>query len=313
MASKISSPSAQPVLVEKRFRSMGTDVTVLVPPGHVEAYGLARDTVADWDLRFSRFRLHSELSALNRAAGSAFGASDLLFDVVVAAIEAAEATDGLFDPLLAARMAELGYDRTFDALPAFGEPRVTAAWTPGLWRRISLDARHRTIRLPAGSGIDLGGIAKGIAVDAALARLVAGRVPYAAVNAGGDLAVHGTPPGFVAWPIQVEGAGQVVTLAQGALATSSILQRRWRIGDQEHHHLIDPRTGLPSAGDLVSASVAGATCAQAEVAAKAALLGGWALGAAFIEREHLTGLLVGRDGSIRRIGRWADAGGQVSP
>lgn len=291
---------------------MGTDITVVVPPGHDDAFRLARDTVAAWDLRFSRFRPLSELSALNRAAGTAFAASELLFGAVVVAVEAAEATDGLFDPLLATRMTELGYDRTFDALPAIGEPRLLAAWSPGLWRRISLDPERRTIRLPAGSGIDLGGIAKGMAVDAALACLVAAGLPYAAVNAGGDLAVHGLPPGFIAWPIQVEGTGRVVTLAQGALATSSILQRRWRIGGDDLHHLIDPRTGFPSASDVVSASVAGATCAQAEVAAKAALLGGRAAGAAFIERAHLAGLLVGRDGSAWRIGRWTDAGEEVS-
>jgi len=291
---------------------MGTDITVVVPPGADDAYQLAFETITAWHQRFSRFRPDSELSALNRAAGVPFAASQELFSAARTAVEAARASAGLFDPLLATRMAELGYDRTFAVLPVIGEPRPLAAWTPGRWREIVLDPERWTIRLPADSGLDLGGLAKGMAVDAALASLVAAGVPYAAVNAGGDLAVHGLPPGFAAWPILVEGAGRrVVTLPHGALATSSTMNRRWRMGSDLVHHLVDPRTGLPSTSDVVLASVAAASCAAAEVAAKAALLAGRVAGEAFIEQERLAGLLVGRDGSVRRVGRWSGRDGDL--
>lgn len=299
-------------LVDHHFQSMGTDVTVVLPPGADDAYRLAFDTIVGWDQRFSRFRPDSELSELNRAAGTPFAASDELFGAAFTAVGAAGATAGLFDPLLATRMAELGYDRTFDALPGIREPRPRSAWTPGLWRDIVLDPQRRTIRLPAGSAMDLGGLAKGMAVDAALASLVSAGIPYAAVNAGGDLAVHGLPPGFAAWPILVEGAGsRVVTLPSGALATSSILNRRWRIGSEEMHHLLDPRTGLPSTSGVVLASVAAGSCTEAEVAAKTALLAGRAAGQAFLEDHRLAGLLVGDDGAAWRVGRWADRGEEV--
>jgi len=292
---------------------MGTDITVVVPPEASDASQLAREIIVAWDQRFSRFRADSELSALNRAAGGSFAASEELFRAAEMAVEAARATAGLFDPLLAMRMSELGYDRTYATLPAIGEPRPLAAWTPGRWREIVLDPERRTIRLPADSGMDLGGLAKGMAVDAAVARLVAAGVPYAAVNAGGDLAVHGLPPGFAAWPILVEDAGRrVVTLPHGALATSSTMNRRWRVGSDRFHHLLDPRTGLPSRSDLVHATVAADSCTGAEVAAKAALLAGRVAGEAFIEEERLAGLLVGQDGSVRRVGRWSDRDGDVS-
>jgi thiamine biosynthesis lipoprotein len=302
------SPAARVTpFLEERFRSMGTDVTVLVPPGAGDARQLARETLVAWNDRFSRFTPDSELSELNRAAGTSFSASDELFEAAGTALEAARATNGLFDPLLATRMAELGYDRTFDALPPMRTGTRLAAWTPGLWRQIVLDAERRTIQLPAGSGMDLGGIAKGMAVDAAVARLVRAGVPYAAVNAGGDLAVHGLPPGLAAWTIVVEGAGErTITLPRGGFATSSVMHRRWRVGDDERHHLIDPLTGLPSTSDVVLASVAADNCARAEVAAKAALLAGSAAGAAFILEQRLAGLMVAADGSTRRIGRWSD-------
>ena len=286
---------------------MGTDVTVLIPPGAGDAYTLAQETFVDWNDRFSRFMPESELSTLNRAAGTPFSASDELFEAARRALEAARATGGLFDPLLATRMAELGYDRTFDALPPMRPGKGLAAWIPGLWRQVVLDAARRTIQLPAGSGMDLGGIAKGMAVDAALARVVGAGVPYAAVNAGGDLAVHGLPPGLEAWTIVVEGAGdRTITLRRGGFATSSVMLRRWQVGGDERHHLIDPVTGLQSTSDVVLASVAADSCAQAEVAAKATLLAGSVAGAAFIRKQRLAGLIVGADGSTRRIGRWSD-------
>ena len=142
-----------------------------------------------------------------------------------------------------------------------------------------------------------------MAVDAAVAELVRMGIPYGAVNAGGDLALHGIPPSGDGWSILVEGQGErVVTLDRGALATSTVLERRWSVDGQARHHLLDPRTGLPAEGDIVLASVAAPTCAEAEVAAKVALLSGSVDGEAYLRRVGLPGLLVRVDGLTRRIG-----------
>ncbi len=293
---------ASPELIEHAFRSMGTHVTVLLPADRRDGAGLARAQFEAWDARFSRFRSGSELSRLNAAAGTAVSVSQPMFAAATMAIDAARATAGTFDPLLARRLVELGYDRTFDdleptrALPDLGE------WSPGRWRDVELDVGRRTIRLPAETGLDLGGLAKGMAVDAALAELRRAGIPYAAVNAGGDLAVHGMPPGMRTWSIVVDGAGErAVTILRGALATSTVLERRWRVGAETRHHLLEPRTGLPAASGVVLATVAASTCAQAEVAAKVALLRGPELGAAFLRGHGLAGLLVAEDGTTQRI------------
>ena len=118
-----------------------------------------------------------------------------------------------------------------------------------------------------------------------------------AVNAGGDLAVHGQPPNASGWEIAIDGSvPSQVSLRSGALATSSVERRRWQVDGQPRHHLLDPRTGMPATTGLRSASVAAATCQQAEVAAKAALLLGPAAGSDFLLRRNLSGLLVTDDG-----------------
>jgi thiamine biosynthesis lipoprotein len=305
----MSAPVLAEALVEHTFRSMGTEISVLLPTDGADAASLVRATIEEWDERFSRFRPQGELSLLNASVGAPFLASEALFSATEVAIEAARATNGMFDPLLGRRMSELGYDRTFDELDAQMQLAPPTAWIGGRWREVELDARHRMIRLPPGTGLDLGGIAKGMAVDAAVATLRRAGIAYAAVNAGGDLAVHGLPPGMTSWSILIEGAGErMATLHRGALATSTVLKRRWRVGLEARHHLLDPRSGLPATSGLVLASVAAATCAQAEVAAKVALLQGPIGGAAFLRDRGLAGLLVAADGNTQRISAGVEVG-----
>lgn len=93
---------------------------------------------------------------------------------------------------------------------------------------IALDPDRGRVTLPRGVGLDLGGIAKGLAVDAAIERLRALEIEAALVNAGGDLAAYGLPPGAELWPISVptRQAAMTVALHHGALATSSVSRRR---------------------------------------------------------------------------------------
>jgi thiamine biosynthesis lipoprotein len=291
-----------------RFRSMGTDVTVLLPSAHRREALRAQRLFVDWDKRMSRFRRDSELSAVNGGAGSFVPVSPVTMRVIEAALNAAAATGGRFDPLLGARMRELGYDRTFAALPATGPAGPLAAWRPGLWRDVVLDSTRSLVRVPHGGELDLGGIAKGMAADAAVADLRDAGVPYVLVNAGGDLAVHGTPPeSLEGWPVGIDNlnlAAGAALLARGALATSSVLGRRWRSGNETRHHLLDPLTGLPLDGELMQVTVSAATCRQAEVAAKVAITDTLTGASAFILRHGMTAAFVTRDGEQLRIGRW---------
>ncbi|MDB5057840.1 MAG: ApbE family lipoprotein [Chloroflexi bacterium] len=294
-------------MARRRFHAMGTTVSVLLPVSQVAAPTKAvEELFATWEERLSRFQLESELSDLNRRAGEPVTVGPVLFDVVSAALDAAQVTEGRFDPTMQQQMVTLGYNQSFEKLrivaPIAGqEPRPA-----GDWRRVRLDDTRRVITLPQGVGIDLGGIAKGMAVDAALARLKAMDVHAALVNAGGDLAVWGLPPGMDAWPIAIQGKDTwyTIPLSAGAMATSGISRRRWQQGTVTRHHLLDPSTGLPVDNELWSVTAVAGFCGQAEVAAKAAFMLGPAEGQRFIEGRGLSGLLVREDGSWEAAGRW---------
>ncbi len=251
--------------MERRsFPAMGTQVELLLDtePSTESRHALDRAEAEFERLEalLSRFRPDSELWALNRRG--ALEAGPELVDVTRLALEARERTDGLFDPTVHDALVAAGYDRTFDEVVADGPP-------PGPQRcggGVRVDGSR--IELERGFCLDLGGIAKGYAVDRA-ARMLVGTAPCL-VNAGGDLACYGRP-----WPVGVETSDGRVTLEldRGAIATSGRDRRRWRRGGTEAHHLIDPATGAPAGGDFLRVTVVANTAVEAEVLAKAIFLG----------------------------------------
>ena len=294
-------------MARSQFRAMGTTISLLLPVEHLQrGEETVKSLFAEWERTLSRFLPESELSQLNRQAGTNFLASELLFTVMSSALAAAQATEGLYDPTLLSQLVQLGYDRTFDELPAELPPAERPTFPGGRWRDIHINRVLRLVALPPGVGVDFGGIAKGMAVDAALELLRQEGIHPALVNAGGDLAVLGEPPLEKQWPIEVQGKTRswVIPLHHGALATSGVARRHWQQGTHMRHHLIDPRTGLPAQSGLWSVTVAAARCEQAEVAAKVAFMLGAEQGSEFLHDLAFAGLLVREDGVWTTVDSW---------
>ncbi len=288
------------------FPTMGCACTVILPAARLDAAVEVEALFAAWHEALSRFIPDSELSRLNAQPGTPVRVSPLLFSVLEEALRAANATNGLFDPTLEPTIRELGYDRTFASLAPDGAP-VQAHPSLGAWRHVVLDRSVQTVALPIGAGIDLGGIAKGMAVDAGVALLESRGVESAMIEAGGDLAVLGLPPEEDAWWVAVDGLVGRVAITSGGLATSGVARRSWRRGGQVYHHLIDPRTGDSARSDLWSVTAAAGSCAQAEVAAKVALINGREAGSVFLDAIGISALFVERDGGALTVGLWEAA------
>jgi len=262
------------------------------------------------DRQASRFRGDSEISRLHQAGGGVFFVSEGLAEAIGAALAAARWTEGLVDPTVGAALVSLGYDRDFVSVAPAGEPLSTRPVPASGWRSVKL--RGRLLELPQGVKLDLGATAKGLGSDRAASAAFAavGKTGGVLVSLGGDIAIAGTCPEG-GWPVRVaedegsaaEIAPQVVRLTRGALATSSVLCRRWRRGDAELHHIVDPRTGLPSGGPWRTASVAAPSCVTAN-AASTALLAGGREGELWLSRLGLPARLVAIDGSVRLLGSW---------
>jgi FAD:protein FMN transferase len=296
-----------PGMVLDEFRAMGTTVQLLLPGEQAGAgASVVRELFAGWEQTLSRFRADSELMQLNRQAGTSVIVSSLLFRVLQTALAAAGETDGLYDPTLLNQLVQAGYDRSFDEIPS-QQPASSVEPRPGGgWREIQVDPHLRGVTLPPGIGVDFGGIAKGMAVDAALTSLQQLSIETALVNAGGDLAVLGLPGDYTSWPIAIQGrdTSWIIPFHHGALATSSVSRRHWLQGTRSRHHLIDPRTGEPVESPLWSVTIAASNCMQAEVAAKVTFLLGREQGTDFLSKHKLAGLLIQQDDTWTAAGNW---------
>ena len=331
------------------WQALGTTALVLTTDrdGLDAARRAVERELAAIDLAASRFRADSEVSRLAAAGGHAVRVSPLLAAAIGAALRAARLTGGAVDPTVGTALAELGYDRDFAevraaevraaevralevravgvragapaAVPAAeraprGGPvtRFSVRQLPS-WRAVELDARAGTVRVPAGTVIDLGATAKAFAADRA-ARLAADAAGCGVlVSLGGDVAVAGPAPAS-GWRVLVtddhakaEG-GQLVTIRSGGLATSSTTVRRWQRGGRELHHLIDPMTCTPVDGPWRTVSVAAGCCLDANVASTATIVHG-ERGLAWLARTGLPGRLVARDGAVQTVGGWPRADG----
>lgn len=244
-----------------QFRAMGCQISLwLETPDRAKArYTLhtAEYLFHRLESQLSRFQPASELSQFNRQAGAWVTVSPLFFEVVQAATQAAAITGGLFDPTVHEAVVAAGYRHSFtpEALPLMLAERLDPTAVVGHWEQIELDPARQALRVPAGVGLDLGGIAKGY--TAVLASRLLGRVGPNLVNAGGDLTAGDAPRGTPGWGVSIADpfqAGQdlaTLWLANATLTSSGSDYRRWAGG----HHLIDPRTQQPTANHLLTSSV----------------------------------------------------------
>jgi thiamine biosynthesis lipoprotein len=274
-----------------RFRAMGTDVELLLdaPPGPAadRALAAARAEIERLERALSRFSPESDLSRLNRERVAVAG--DVLEDALRTALALRERTGGLFDPTVGRAVRGAGYDRSFERLVATAAPPAPARPGGGEVRLLS----GGEVELGPDVDLDLGGVAKGIAADRAVAALA--RSGPGLANVGGDLSASG-PRADGPWTIAVAtGAGPLtLALEQGGLATSGRDRRRWRRGGRWQHHVIDPRTGVPARTDLVRATAVCWSAAEAEARATALLVAGseapalaeeWSLPAVLVPAE----------------------------
>ena len=292
------------------FRAMNSDI-VLVAEGELSLVesGLvaAQNFVDASEKRFTRFSEQSELSALNRSAGSWFQASPDLFEVVKEALFYFHKTNGLFDPSILPNLKNAGYVHSMDEIRRIGSaplPDRNQSASVSTLDSIELNEANSSIRLPADLQIDLGGIAKGWIAERA-AHLLSQYATSCAVNAGGDMFLVGYPHGQDSWEVGLEDPRDpkvditLLLLQEGAVATSSVVKRAWKQGNISRHHLINPRTGEPANTSWLSVTVLAPHAATAETFAKAFLIADEEETQSLGEQNpELTVLAVDKDGNL---------------
>ena len=295
-----------------------------VPGAEADAARVAA-RVRVWAGRLTRHDPGSDLMRANADRGVAAAVRPTLAATLRWAVEATEMSGGIVDAtLLRERLAAEAPTPTRPT-PLMPPPAELRGWSSHrssrpvsrpTWRLEASRHRSAVLHREPGTAFDLDGVAKGWIADRALALL--DKHPGALVDADGDIAIRSAEGD--SWEISVAdprtpGAELAVFVLPGArqgarygLATSGISVHRWASPNGERHHLIDPRTGVPAATDVIQATVLAGSARAAEAWAKTAVVLGLVAALDVLDRAPVLGaILLASDGrvlAVPRTTRW---------
>jgi len=241
------------------------------------------------DRRMSIYQPASELSRLNRLAAKTWVRIDPdILAVTAEALHVSRQSDGALDVTILPLMRLWGFVQHVGRIPTVAELQATLPLVD--YRHIQVDVARGAIHFAReGVELDFGGIAKGFAVDKAMAALLAQGVHHALVNAGGDLFAMSTATTETSWIVDIQHPHvadrslATIPVHNRSVATSGNYENYFEQHGQRYGHLIDPRTGYPVAS-VASVTTLANTAMQADAISTAAFVLGPEQGFALLER-----------------------------
>lgn len=250
----------------------------------------AFDAMKEVDRLMSLYRPESSLSRLNRTGHAAWvGVEPSLFDVIASAQEYARLSEGAFDATVGPLVRLWGF------FEKQGHPPLPEADVRGRvgYGRVTVDSTRRAVRFDRqGVEIDLGGIAKGYALDRAAQALRSEGIETARIDAGGNLFILGGPAWVgVAHPLARDSLLCRVEVRGQAVSTSGSSENFFVSDGRRYSHIFDPRTGRPVANGLLSVTVVAPSGMASDALSTAAFVMGPEAGMALIEKIKDVGAL----------------------
>lgn len=251
---------------ERTLFQMDTYVTLSAYGEQAEAaLSACAAELARLEALFSATQAESDIARINAADGAPVTVDADTAELLVAAKALSAETGGAFDATVYPLMQLWG----FGGEPAVPDGDAIAALLPLVdMEQLLLEGGHAS--LPAGMGLDLGGIAKGYAADKLCALLGTYGVQSAMLSLGGNVSVLGTKPDGSDWrigirdPKDASGIVGVVEASDCAIVTSGSYQRYFEGDGRRYHHILDPDTGYPADGGLSSVTVITASGTRAD-------------------------------------------------
>ncbi|MDQ2087124.1 FAD:protein FMN transferase [Herbivorax sp. ANBcel31] len=293
--------------IQKDIFSLNTIINITVY-GDEEAEKVlqeAVDRIYEIENRMSATISESDVGVINKNAGkSPVKVHDDTFFVIEKALEYGELTNGAFDVSVYPLVKLWDMKSQNKKIPTKEE--ISDVLDLVDYEKIKLNSNERTVFLEKeGMAIDLGGIAKGYAVDEVRDVLVKGGVEHALIYMGGDIAVVGKKPEDELWRIGIEDPRYenegfsyfaVIEGADISVVTSGDYQRYVEIDGRSYHHIFNPYTGYPADSNLMSTSITGRSSIDADVLSTALFVLGIDEGFDMIEKINgIDGIAVTKD------------------
>lgn len=261
------------MLVRVAIQAMGTRFELVLPGAdEPRLRAIGEECLREielWHTRLNAFAADSDIARINRAEGTPVRIDRELFDLLTMCEAVRKDSGGLFDITCGRAMERAGFRETQPAPPSTHSETDRPPTPP-----LTLDLPSLTVTLAAGLQLDLGGVAKGFALDRAAGVLRQFGVSSALIHGGtSGVAAIGSPPDEPGWRVAIasDGSHETVVLRNECLAVTA---PRGRVAGTSGH-IIDPRTGAAVAmksGNADTAAIVGPSAALCDAWAKPLLL-----------------------------------------
>jgi len=283
---------------------MGTAVQIqaVSRPGTKDAIRKAFEEINRIEKKMGWRNPQSDIARINNMAGrDAISLDREMFDFLRRSLDLCYKTEGAFNIAIGPLSRLWNFDGGGEIVPDANS--IQRRLVNLDFKKIILDRKNHTISLPAvGMALDLGGIAKGYAVDRAVEILKSCGVSSGIVNAGGDMRLFGTKPQNRLWHIGIQhprkNDGVLLTfkVTDRAVVTSGDYERYFIKEGVRYHHILDSVTGYP-ASECMSVTVVAETAFLADAMATAIFVQGKVKGFKMLkDQKDLEGIIVASDG-----------------
>ncbi|MDO4419715.1 MAG: FAD:protein FMN transferase [Ruminococcus sp.] len=251
---------AKAPLKEEELYALDTIITMSVYSDNTEAIDFAENEIKRLESLLSVTNSDSDVNKINDSAGSFVRVSDECFELIKTAKEVSKATSGFFDVTVYPAVKLWGFTSSIYKVPTDSELLEVKSLID--YNKIEIDESTKSIRIPEGASLDLGGIAKGFIADKAAEALQNQGVESALLNFGGNIRLIGSKPQGESFKIGIkapfkEGYFAILKAKDITASTAGGYERYFEENGKRYHHILNPFTASPAESNVLSATVIG--------------------------------------------------------
>ncbi len=281
--------------VSKTVFVFGTANTVTVGIEHRKVMEEVKDILLSFHKRMSIYESTSEISSLNHMAGSSsLSISSEIYDLIRRSIAYSKLTNGAFD-ITALPLKKIW--QTAEQIPT--EAQIHHAKKLVNYRNIVFSDNKIMLKY-SGMGVDLGGIAKGFAVDKVVELLKIRGIVSGVINFGGSVFVLGEERSVgIQTPFGKKGTYiGTIRVKNKAVVTSGAYENYRVINGTAYQHILDPHTGYPVNNELLAVTLIGAKAEELDALATGVCVMGIQKGYDLLKKRQIDAIFIKKDRSV---------------
>ena len=252
--------NAKDSIIEEEIYALDTVINMTVYSENQNAVNYAKAEIRRLEALFSVTNSTSDISRVNSAPDTFVSVSDECFSLISTALDVSDKTNGNFDITIYPAVKLWGFTTVDKYVPTKEELDDVKSHID--YKQVRLDSTSKSVNIPQGVSLDLGGIAKGYISDQASQILKEQGVTSAILNLGGNIKLVGSKPNGKSYKIGIkspfnDGNFGIITAEDTNISTAGGYERYFESEGIRYHHILNPYTASPADTDVLSATVIG--------------------------------------------------------